>query len=233
MVVAWGALAVAAMSVACEKPRPGGKCEVGQAICVDSSNVLACEGAVFVEARCRGPAGCTKVGTKVSCDDGVAEVGDACLQTTGENRACGGDKKQSLVCDHGKFTLVQLCRGPGGCQLKGDQVSCDTKLAEKGDTCGAPGVFACTPDLKSRVVCKDGKFGFDRNCRGSTGCHPSDQACDESISDIGDPCGTPGMAACNPDGSDLLTCQGGQFVKDHACKKTGCHVRAEGKVECL
>jgi hypothetical protein len=217
----------------CNKPKPGAKCEVGQAVCEDPASVLACQGGTFALAHCQGPGGCTKLGARISCDDSVSNEGDACLEAATENRACSADKKTSLLCTAGKFKAVQACRGPGGCQIKGDLVTCDAKLAEKGDLCVSPGTFACTTDLKARLVCKGAAFGFDRYCKGSTGCHPTDVACDESVSDIGDPCGVSGMFACNPDGSEELQCQGGQFIKDHRCPKSGCRVLPQGRIECL
>jgi hypothetical protein len=218
---------------ACNKPKPGDKCDVGQAVCIDPANVMACQGGIFINAHCRGPGGCSKLGTRVSCDDAIAEAGDACLESSAENRACSGDKKASLLCSGGAFKAVQACKGPGGCQIKGDSVTCDAKLAEKGDLCASPGTFACTPDLKARVTCKDVKFAFDRYCKGPTGCHPADAACDETVSDVGDPCGVSGMFACNSDGSEELQCQGGQYVKDHKCPKSGCRVLPQGRIECL
>src|SRR5437867_2729578 len=98
------------------KPRAGSKCKVGQVVCEDAANVLACQGGVFVEAHCRGAGGCSKLGTKVTCDDSIAEEGDPCLDAESENRACSTDKKKSLLCEDGKFQTVQLCRGPKGCQ---------------------------------------------------------------------------------------------------------------------
>jgi hypothetical protein len=236
VLVAFAALA------ACNKPKPGDKCEVGQAVCIDATNVMACQGGVFVDARCRGAGGCSKLGTRIRCDDSIADDGEACLELSAENRACSGDKKASLLCAGGKFKAVQSCRGPNGCQIKGDTVTCDSKLAEKGDLCTSPGTFACTPDLKARLVCGAAqartapgelKFGFDRYCRGPTGCHSIDLGCDETISDVGDPCGISGMFACNSDGSAELQCQGGQYVKDHPCRKSGCKVLPQGRIECL
>jgi hypothetical protein len=218
---------------ACSKPKPGDKCEVGQAACLDPSEVMACQGGIFIEAHCRGPGGCSKLGTRVSCDDSIADEGDACLESSVDNRACSADKKTSLLCSGGKFKAVQTCRGANGCQIKSDQVTCDTKLAQKGDLCVTPGTFACTPDLKARLVCEQLKFAFDRYCRGPKGCDGLDQACDEAISDVGDPCGVSGNFACNPDGTMELQCQGGQYVKDHRCPKSGCRVLPQGRIECL
>ena len=218
----------------CNKPKPGAKCEMGQALCEDTANVLACQGDVFVEAKCRGPGGCSKLGSKITCDDSISEEGDICLEAGSENRACSGDKKTSLLCSAGKFKAVQTCGGPRGCQIKGDLVTCDSKLAEKGDLCTSPGSFACTPDKKARVECgPGGKFAFNRYCRGPSGCHELDFACDETVSEVGDPCGISGMFACNTDSTARLVCQGGQYVKDQPCARGGCSVTPQGRIQCL
>jgi hypothetical protein len=214
------------------KPKPGGSCKVGQVACEDPGSVLACQGGVFVEAHCRGPGGCAKVGSKVTCDDSLAEDGDACLQAESENRACSPDKKLSLLCEDGKFKTVQTCRGHNGCRITGEIVTCDSHIAQKDDPCPKPGQSACTADFKTRLVCKDGRMAFDRNCRGLTGCRESDFSCDESVSELGDPCGVAGMKACGTDQKNELVCQGGQYVVKRECKKLGCHVLANRSIDC-
>jgi hypothetical protein len=219
------------MSVACNKPKLGGKCEVGQALCEGTTTVLACQGGTFVEAKCGGPGGCTKLGARVTCDDSTAGAGDACLESDTENRACSADKTTSLLCDKGTFKAVQVCRGANGCQIKGDQIACDTSRALKGDTCTNAGGFACAPDMKSRLVCKTGAFALDRYCKGTTGCHATDYECDETVSDVGDPCGISGMAACSSDGNTELICRSGAYFSNRSCAK-GCRVTGR-KIECL
>ena len=215
----------------CNKPKLGGKCDVGQALCEGAGTVLACRGGVFVEAQCHGPSGCAKSGARVTCDDSVADVGLACLEGDTDNRACATDKKTSLVCDHGKFKSVQICRGANGCQIHDDTVTCDTSRALKGDACTTQGAFACAPDMKARVVCNNGAFVTDRTCKGATGCHAADYACDETVSDVGDPCGISGMAACSSDGWTELLCQSGAYFANRSCKK-GCKVVGT-KIQCL
>jgi hypothetical protein len=214
------------------KPKAGGKCNVGQALCESAGGVLACQGGVFVSSHCRGPNGCTKLGNKVTCDDSIADEGDTCLMSESENHACSVDKKKHLVCEDGKFKTVQLCRGPKACTMHGDLVTCDSHLAVKDDPCQKPGTFACSLDAKTRLICKDGKMAFDRYCRGQSGCRDSDFSCDESISEIGDPCGVPGMVGCSVDGKQEVVCQGGQYVAQRLCKKLGCHVTAKRGIDC-
>ena len=204
---------------------------MGQALCEGPATVLACQGGTFVEAKCGGPAGCAKLGPRVTCDDSIASAGDACLESDTENRACGADKATSLLCTKGTFAAGQVCRGAHGCQIKGEQVACDTSRALKGDTCTTAGAFACTPDMKSRVVCKGGVYALDRYCKGATGCHAADDSCDETVSDVGDPCGIDGMAACSSDGNAELICRAGAYFANRSCPKT-CRATAT-KIECL
>jgi hypothetical protein len=216
---------------ACNKPKVGGKCEVGQAICEGTTTVLACQGGTFMEAQCHGAGGCSKLGTRVTCDDSIADVGDVCLESETENRACSHDKTTSLLCQAGKFKAVQVCRGANACEIKGDFVTCDSSRAIKGDLCTAQGAFACAPDMKSRIVCNNGAFATDRACKGATGCHPLDYGCDETVSDVGDPCGISGMAACSSDGDTELICKSGAYFANRSCRR-GCRV-AGTKIECL
>ncbi len=216
---------------ACNKPKLGGKCEVGQALCEGPQTVLACQGGTFIETQCHGAGGCSKLGTRVTCDDSLAEVGDTCLESETENRACSSDKKTSLLCQGGKFKAVQVCRGANGCAIKGDLVTCDTSRAQKGDLCATQGGFACTPDMTARVVCNGGVFVADRTCKGATGCHPLDFGCDETVSDVGDPCGMQGMAACSSDGNTELVCQSSAYFANRSCRR-GCRVKGT-KIECV
>ena len=199
------------------KPKPGGKCQAGQAACEDSSTVLACDGEVFAEAKCRGAAGCAKNGAKVTCDQSTAQEGDACVAQDADARACSVDKRSALACVNGKFAIVEACDGPNGCTPKGAKPACDATLAKKGDACARAGDSACGLDQKSRLLCTAGKWMLDRYCRGPKGCMLPSFGCDEEISDVGDPCGNPGYLACGLDHATELVCQGGQFVRSRAC----------------
>jgi hypothetical protein len=171
------------------------------------------------------------VDSHVTCDDSSAAVGDVCIMMGAVNRACSGDKTTSLVCDKGKFAPVQTCRG--GCQIKGDDVTCDTTGAQKGDLCTAPGTLTCgPPETKTRLLCKDGRYTVDRFCRGPKGCHGTDVTCDEAVAEVGDPCTVSGIIACSPDGSRELVCEGGAYAPGMTCKTGICKILSETKVEC-
>jgi hypothetical protein len=226
------------------KPKIGQKCSAGQATCVDAHNALACgTDSTFAAVPCKGPQGCQQDRStkKVQCDDSIADEGDGCMASQAENWACSVDKKKALICEDGKFKLNYQCRGPKACQIKHDwlkmqdTVECDTHLQAKGDPCQKPGTFACSADYKTMLQCKDGKFDLYRYCRGAQGCtvkESGDFNCDESIAELNDPCGVPGMLVCAADAKSELKCEGGKFVRARECKKAGCHITAYNRIDC-
>jgi hypothetical protein len=225
------------------KPKIGQKCTPGQATCIDGRNAMACgPDLLFASVPCKGPAGCAqdKSTKKVQCDDSVADEGDGCMVSQSENWACSVDHKKALICEEGKFKLNYQCRGNKGCTIKHDwlnmqdTVSCDTSLQMKGDPCKKPGTYACSADFKQMLQCKDGKFDLYRYCRGATACsikENGDYNCDESMAELNDPCGVPGMVVCSDDTKAELICQAGKFVHARDCKK-GCHITAYNRIDC-
>jgi hypothetical protein len=93
-----------------------------------------------------------------------AKVGDSCTAGTA---ACQDDKN-GLACEGGKFIAVP-CKGAKGCSVANDQVTCDASGNAAGDICGtdSEGNGDCTPDGKSAIVCKSGKWAINA-CSG--GC---------------------------------------------------------------
>jgi hypothetical protein len=213
----------------------GGKCKPGEATCTNKTTALTCQGAKFTEVACRGPLGCTDFQEHANCDDSVASAGDTCMGTSEEEYACSLDKKRALICKNGTFERYLECRGKPGCALLGKQVSCDTSVAAKLDPCKAQGSSACSEAQKEMLICRDGKFGHHRHCRGRAGCYTKDDApaCDQTLSLEQDECGLPGYVACSVDGLSELICQGGRFLKSRSCK-TGCTVVRGGRggVDC-
>ncbi|APR87229.1 hypothetical protein A7982_12578 [Minicystis rosea] len=61
---------------------------------------------------CRGSRGCQSEDGTVSCDQSIAEIGDAC---TGDGAACALDGINLLVCSGGRFTLKSACTA--GCAV--------------------------------------------------------------------------------------------------------------------
>jgi len=215
--------AAALLAAGCGK-KPGGSCKGAESTCVDKKTALACRGGTFTEVTCGGPLGCAKYQDHANCDTSVAAAGEACLGDDDEY-ACSPDQKHAFVCKGGKFEPYLECRGKAGCTMLGRTVSCDTSIAEKGDSCKTQGAVACGTDQKHMLVCRDGKFVLYRYCRGQHGCFERGEtpSCDETLSVAGDPCGIPGQVVCATDGKSELVCQGGVFTKSITCK-TACTV---------
>lgn len=133
----------------------------------DGRRALVCKGGQFqLYLECRGAQGCAMSGRDVSCDTSIARVADPCKAQGA--LACDEERKQLLVCRHGKMELSRHCRGPGACSEKGDAPSCDESLALPGDPCTVPGQVACSVDGRSELVCESGLFTRARGCK--TGC---------------------------------------------------------------
>lgn len=143
----------------------GDRCSAaGQACTPDRQRLLTCIGGRYVgKWTCRGAEGCRDTGDgNLTCDLSVALPGDAC---TAEGGACSTDRKQLLRCKGGAFVVDLPCRGPEGCKDEGGgNLKCDNSIAEPGDPCTSDGA-GCSPDGKSLVVCKGGKFVVETRCR--------------------------------------------------------------------
>lgn len=227
--------AVAALLVvACGGKKVGGPCQGTESTCEGKKTALACRAGTYAAVACNGAGGCSKYKDHANCDTSVASAGDACMGEDDEY-ACSADKKRVLLCKGGKFEALLECRGQAGCAISGKAFTCDNSVAEKGDVCKALGANACSADEKQLLVCRDGKFGLHRYCRGAKGCtvSPDGPVCDETIAIAGDPCGVPGRIVCAADGKSELVCQGGVYTKSISCKN-GCTVtnRPSQPIEC-
>lgn len=230
------ALLVAPLLVVACSRGVGSKCKGNESMCLDKRNALSCQDGQFVPVACNGPLGCVRMTDRASCDDSIAEEGAPCMASGDDEYACSPDKRRALSCKNRKFEKILECRGRGGCSLLGQQVSCDTSIATKGDACKSEGSVSCSEDMKQLIICRDGVFQQYRYCRGQYGCHfkGDTPTCDETLSLEGDPCGLPGYVVCSVDGKDELVCQGSQFMRSRPCKKGGCQVtnRPGRPIEC-
>jgi len=110
----------------------GDPCDVKDSACSSDKKLeLKCDGIKFVAAdTCKGAGGCTMSpstdGFTLSCDDHIADIGDACLDS---RPACSSDKKSMLICREGKLVVDRNCAGPAGCTVSPagsqTQMSCD------------------------------------------------------------------------------------------------------------
>jgi hypothetical protein len=122
---------------------------------------------------CLGARGCVLEAKKVTCDNSIANAGDACSEE--DDYACTPDGSAALVCRGGKFGVASNCKGPKHCQVSGDKASgfkveCDDSIAAVGEPCDKEGHYACAPDEKSIVRCKEKKFAPDDKCRRGEKC---------------------------------------------------------------
>jgi hypothetical protein len=129
----------------------------------DKKGELRCRGNHFaVASTCRGPTGCFFTGNKLHCDTDVADSNDPCEEK--DDLACALDKKALYKCDGQKYDLDSTCRGPKGCSIEGNNVSCDHHVAELGDACRFESSYACTGDRKALLACHSGKFKQEKKC---------------------------------------------------------------------
>jgi hypothetical protein len=146
--------------------------------------------------------------------------GDECK--AGETICVG--KGMALSCHDGRFTEV-ACLGPLGCTKYEERGNCDDSIAKDGDACigASADEFACTPDKRRALLCKNGKFERYLDCRGKSGCalEGTRVSCDASIAMADDPCKKEGASACSEDQKAQLVCREGKFVRQRHCRGPG------------
>jgi hypothetical protein len=123
--------------------------------------------------NCLGDRGCVKDKQKVTCDNSVANVGDACREE--EDYACAADGKTALACRKGQFVLASPCKGPKHCRVTsakdaGFKVECDDSIAEDGDPCETEEHFSCSADSRAILRCRGKKFKVEEKCRSKESC---------------------------------------------------------------
>jgi hypothetical protein len=202
------------------KPAPGGKCDRGEARCLDANRELACDEGVFVEVPCRGKGGCVTVKEETTCDISRNRPGDACSKADEGAAVCAGDKAM-LACHGGKFETV-ACLGPKGCELSGGQPNCDQSIANLVDPCKKENAKACSLDKSKVLACRSGRMAELYECRGENHCgsEGGKLSCDQTVARLGDICDKQlsGHIACSEDHKALLTCEAERFVSSERCK---------------
>ncbi|MBX3188830.1 MAG: hypothetical protein KF819_17560 [Labilithrix sp.] len=225
--------ACASMLVGC-KPKAGASCKIEtKEVCADAKQALVCHDGKWEEMTCRGPAGCAKTGGEYVCDQSVAEDKDVCnLQN---DFVCTSDKKGMLECQKNRWTFVQSCLGERSCLMEQKKVVCDNSIANLGDACREEEDYACSPDKKNALVCRQSKFVVASNCKGKNGCKVTGDKgagfkveCDDSIANVGDTCDKEGHFACATDERSILKCVGKKFVADEKCRsREKCAVKGD------
>ena len=228
--IAWVAtcIGIATFALGGCKPKVGAKCNSGQEICVDKSNGLFCgSDNKFAAMSCGGPKGCEQGSQGFSCDNSLASAGDGC--ETNDDVSCSTDKKAALECHNNKFEVGSTCKGPKGCTLDDDKISCDNNTADVDDPCHFDDDYACASDKQTVLKCTANKMVAYNACRGPNGCvikeepleHKIEFDCDDTFANAGDNCDTEGNPACSTDKKSLLKCTGGKFVAHKTCG-SGC-----------
>jgi hypothetical protein len=92
---------------------------------VDKQTVLSCKEGRMVELyRCRGALGCVSAAGKLSCDQTIAAVGDACDKGLSGHIACSEDKKSLVICQNERFVASEKCKAGTACTVAGQSTSC-------------------------------------------------------------------------------------------------------------
>lgn len=143
--------------------------EEGEPQCTgDGKSMIKCENSHWVLLEeCTGRLGCVANVEGAKCDLAVAAAGDACTPDNEGNASCTEDGSALLLCREGKMVVEATCKGMHGCRQMGTSIECNSQIADLDDPCDRKfydGGFACTPDKKARLVCKDGKFEKEQDC---------------------------------------------------------------------
>jgi hypothetical protein len=220
------------------KPKVGASCKIEtKEVCIDDKKALACHDGKWEEMSCHGPAGCSKSGGEHACDQSVAEDKEVC--NLAGDYVCSSNKQGMLECAKGKWTFVQSCLGDRGCVMESKKVTCDNSVANAGDTCREEEDYACAPDKKSALVCRQGKFAQASLCKGAKGCKVGGSKdtgfkveCDDSVAADGDSCEKEDHYSCTSDERAILRCKNKKFAVEERCKpKEKCQIRG-GQVGC-
>jgi hypothetical protein len=202
------------------KPSAGSSCHAREARCLDTRRALVCDDGKFVETPCNGKAGCSTVQERTACDISGNRPGDVCSKTDEGVAVCPGPNAM-LACHARKFESVP-CRGPRGCEMLGEQASCDQSVAEPGEPCKKSNAKACSNDKSQVLSCVEGSMKAQYLCRGAGGCSSAGGklGCDQTVAKLGDSCdkGLSGHIACSEDKKALITCQNERFVPSEKCR---------------
>ena len=222
-------------SLAACKPKPGESCTAGRMACIDPNTGVFCgKDGKFATMSCSG--GCSVSGSTLTCNNDVAAEKDGCAVV--DDAACTKDAKSALQCGaDNKFAIVETCKGPRGCAISGDKVSCDNDTSDIGDPCRVAGDYACTPDKGLALRCDDHKMAPLNTCRGPKACrvfelpqeNRIDFVCDDSLAQEGDACDTNGEEACGMDHKSIFVCKSNKFAAPRPCPgPNGCAYEERG-----
>ena len=227
-------VAAALLGVACKKPVPGDVCrDVGQGTCVDETHAFVCRSYAWHLDTCRGPRACDEKAGAVTCDEDVAENGDAC--GAHGKTSCTADRTRLERCDGISFHTTSSCLGPHACEMQNGSAHCDFSVARAGDPCigtdGDAAPYACNATHDEALACVNGVATLASRCVGPEGCRVNERgvACDQSVADEETPCRSVGQS-CARDGRTALFCtdrKNGHWARLAVCGgPDGCHTNA-------
>lgn len=134
----------------------------------DGTAMIKCENSRWVKVNdCNGKLGCVANAKGAKCDLGATHAGDDCTPDNEGNASCNEEGDALLLCKDGKMMVESTCKGMHGCRQKGKTIECNSQIADLDDPCDRKfydGKFACTPDKKMRLICKDGTFVKEQDC---------------------------------------------------------------------
>jgi hypothetical protein len=159
----------------------------------------------------------------------IAALGAACKPRPGascrtDGREACAASSLALVCREGTWKEMP-CRGKDGCRQRDGEVACDQTFAESGDLCADEGKAVCTPDTRSALECRSGKWTLRDKCLGPKGCSTDATYvhCDNSVGNAGDPCGQNDDHACALDAKSMLVCRSDRWeLASHCRGANGC-----------
>jgi hypothetical protein len=153
----------------------GDPCKDKGACSEDLKWELGCkDGKLFKAHQCRGEEACTSRSAGPVCDRSIGEIGDDCDEKDPEtSTACAASKETILICKNGKYVQGPRCGGEYKCGVarfgidgrRHFKAECDQSLAEVGEDCLKDLAPACSTDLKSKLMCQNGKFVLDKPCK--------------------------------------------------------------------
>lgn len=108
----------------------------------DGKSLISCEKGAYVLSACAGPDGCKEKDSKFECDKSIAAVGEKCEK----GNACDKDGKHLLECKDGKLAIANECRGPNGCKVSGNEITCDAEAAQAAPAASGTPSAGVAPD---------------------------------------------------------------------------------------
>lgn len=106
--------------------------ENAKACSSDGERVLSCRAGRMAELYvCRGEKRCTAQGGKLSCDQTLARIGDACDKGLSGHVACSLDHKALLKCEGERFAASENCKRAASCVVSGQSTRCVEPEAQR------------------------------------------------------------------------------------------------------